>query len=182
MAGNSASPTAKPPPWPGESVWDHPCDEHYRKVYEKYKAQHFAEGLIFGGIAAKKEADKPSGNDDKKKEKDKARRNSMSASDPLGFSGDFDVPKMDLPKPGESLFGKPSKNKRLAGRWKTRKQHGNGSVAGGIRAHDETASISCVSQEKLLQLQADFEMRREEKTQQLRQELERHSWGLPGHR
>ena len=21
----------------GESVWDHPCDEHYRKVYEKYK-------------------------------------------------------------------------------------------------------------------------------------------------
>ena len=27
--------------------------------------------------------------------------------------GDFDVPKMDLPKPGESLFGKPSKNKRL---------------------------------------------------------------------
>lgn len=23
----------------GESVWDHPCDEHYRKVYEKYKAK-----------------------------------------------------------------------------------------------------------------------------------------------
>ena len=27
--------------------------------------------------------------------------------------GELDVPKMDLPKPGESLFGKPSKNKSL---------------------------------------------------------------------
>ncbi|CAJ1427486.1 unnamed protein product, partial [Effrenium voratum] len=84
----------------GESVWDHPCDEHYRKVYEKYKA--------------KKDGDKAPAGDDKKKDKkdkkDKKARKSGSG-DMLGLSGELDMPKMDLPKPGESLFGKPSKNK-----------------------------------------------------------------------
>lgn len=28
---------ALPPPYVGESTWDHPCDEYYRKLYEEEK-------------------------------------------------------------------------------------------------------------------------------------------------
>lgn len=166
----------------GESVWDHPCDEHYRKVYEKYKA--------------KKEADKATGNDDKKKdkkdkkekkEKDKARRNSMGSGDILGLSGDFDVPKMDLPKPGESLFGKPSTNKLVFDckpKAKAEPAPAPAPKGNAFEVHKEKLEVEQQEklqklerehQEKLLQIQADFETRREEKTQQLRQELERKS-------
>lgn len=166
----------------GESVWDHPRDEHYRKVYEKYKA--------------KKEADKATGNDDKKKdkkdkkekkEKDKARRNSMGSGDILGLSGDFDVPKMDLPKPGESLFGKPSKNKLVFDckpKAKAEPAPAPAPKGNAFEVHKEKLEVEQQEklqklerehQEKLLQIQADFETRREEKTQQLRQELERKS-------
>ena len=44
---------------PGESVWDHPCDEHYRKVYEKYKAQAApgaAPGAVLAGRGARHSA------------------------------------------------------------------------------------------------------------------------------
>ncbi|OLP90040.1 Centrosomal protein of 164 kDa [Symbiodinium microadriaticum] len=65
----------------GESVWDHPCDEHYRKVYEKYKA--------------KKEADRTPGNDDSKRKdkKDKKEKKRKSGSGVDLLDG---PPKMDL--------------------------------------------------------------------------------------
>lgn len=31
------APLSLPFPYPGESTWDHPCDEYYRKLYEEEK-------------------------------------------------------------------------------------------------------------------------------------------------
>mmetsp|Transcript_92421 Transcript_92421/g.146108 ORF Transcript_92421/g.146108 Transcript_92421/m.146108 type:complete len:117 (-) Transcript_92421:102-452(-) len=37
----------------GESVWDHPCDDHFRKVYQEHKARK--EGRTYNPDDAKKD-------------------------------------------------------------------------------------------------------------------------------
>lgn len=80
----------------GESVWDHPCDDHYRKLYQEHKAQK--EGRPFNPDDFKNDKNK-------KDKKDKKRKGSKDFSVESCDTG-YGVPKMDLPKPGESLFGK----------------------------------------------------------------------------
>eukprot|EP00913_Durusdinium_trenchii_P016878 g15868.t1 len=155
----------------GESVWDHPCDEHYRKTC---------------GALRKDKKDK------KDKKAEKARRQGSFGSDVLGLSGDLDVPKMDLPKPGESLFGKPSKNKLVFDCKPKAKadpapapaapQRSSPSTGGASAYEAQKEKMEADQLERLQKLErehqemlgwADFETRREERTQQLRQELER---------
>ncbi|CAE7346004.1 Cep164 [Symbiodinium sp. CCMP2456] len=141
----------------GESVWDHPCDEHYRKVYEKYKA--------------KKEADRTPGNDDSKRKdkKDKKEKKRKSGSgDSLGADLLDVPPKMDLPKPGESLFGKPSKNKLVFDcKPKAKAQ------ATQPQAPASTADADSAFETQRAKLEADHQ----EKLQRLEKEHQRKSCG-----
>lgn len=63
----------------GQSTWDHPCDEHYRRLVtqERERAQLTA---VAGGTGAKKDKDK-------KKKKEKKEKKEKKKKEPLKTPG-----------------------------------------------------------------------------------------------
>nr|XP_046244508.1 centrosomal protein of 164 kDa-like isoform X2 [Scatophagus argus] len=79
----------------GQSTWDHPCDEHYRRLVaqERERAQLAAAA---GGTGAKKDKDK-------KKKKEKKEKKEKKKKEPLKTPGALSSPLGPLPSPLGSL-------------------------------------------------------------------------------
>mmetsp|Transcript_73566 Transcript_73566/g.186501 ORF Transcript_73566/g.186501 Transcript_73566/m.186501 type:complete len:214 (+) Transcript_73566:74-715(+) len=69
----------------GQSVWDHPCDEYYRRMYLEKKAERVARLVASGSMSAdqKDQKDKKA----KKKKKEKKEKNKDQAPPPANSLG-----------------------------------------------------------------------------------------------